>query len=159
MGCQKVKWLQIWESTLDPKVWIIAITMGQFSYFDTFLFIASDALQTGAAYHVTVAVSGFGTLVVTTCDWAAYQSLLWQMSLGSLCFDTILLIGYLSLRMPNISLLMLVRLLSACHCRMCDDLEEPLDSSSRYVLAGYILLAFFAPVTSLIVSMGMAKEA
>lgn len=27
--CQKVKWLQVWDSALDPKVWIISIMMGE----------------------------------------------------------------------------------------------------------------------------------
>jgi hypothetical protein len=107
--CQKVKWLQTWESILDPKVWIIAIMMGKLWGLNKFFgVISSDTIQTDAAYIVNGDVSSFGPLIVTTFSWNAYQSLLWQMPLGAVCFVTILLTSYLSLRIPNIRLLMLV---------------------------------------------------
>ncbi len=113
----------------------------------------------GAAYTVNGAVSGFGPLIVTTFGWSAYQSLLWQMPLGAVCFVTILLTGYLSLKVPNIRLIML----TACclpviaGCAMI--WKSTWTHHAATPLAGYTLLGFFAPVTSLIVSMGMANVA
>ncbi|EXJ57108.1 hypothetical protein A1O7_07452 [Cladophialophora yegresii CBS 114405] len=87
--CQKIKWSQFKEACLDVKVWLVAIMMG-------------------SAYSVNGAVSGFGPLIVSTFGWSAYDSLLWQMPLGGVCFVGILLCGYLSLKLPNIRLIMLV---------------------------------------------------
>ena len=76
--CQKIKWHQIQEALLDVKVWMITVMMG-------------------IAYVINGAISGFGPLIVSTFGWSAYDSLLWQMPLGGVCFIGILLVGFLTL--------------------------------------------------------------
>jgi sugar phosphate permease len=138
--CQKIKWSQFREACLDVKIWITAIMMG-------------------AAYTVNGAVSGFGPLIVSTFGWSAYDSLLWQMPLGGVCFVSILLCGYLSLKVRNIRLLMLIAccLPVIAGCAMIWKSEWYHHAATP--IAGYTIIGFFAPVTSLIVSMGMANVA
>ncbi|KIX01735.1 uncharacterized protein Z518_09461 [Rhinocladiella mackenziei CBS 650.93] len=136
--CQKIKWSQFREALLDLKIWIIAVMMG-------------------AAYSVNGAVSGFGPLIVSTFGWSAYDSLLWQMPLGGVCFVGILVAGFLSLKVPNIRLIMLV----ACCLPVITGCAMIWKSTwyehAAAPIAGYTIIGFFAPVTSLIVSMGMAN--
>ncbi|KAI1627613.1 MFS transporter [Exophiala viscosa] len=138
--CQKIKWSQFKEALIDVKVYIIAFMMG-------------------AAYTVNGAISGFGPLIVSTFGWSAYDSLLWQMPLGGVCFLGILLVGYLSLKVPNIRLIMLI----ACCLPVIAGCAMIWKSSwyehAATPIAGYTIIGFFAPVTSLIVSMGMANVA
>ncbi|KAK5208725.1 hypothetical protein LTR99_001243 [Exophiala xenobiotica] len=138
--CQKIKWPQFREACLDPKVWIIAIMMG-------------------AAYTVNGAVSGFGPLIVSTFGWSAYDSLLWQMPLGGVCLVGILLVGYLSLKVSNIRLIMLIAccLPVIAGCAMI--WKSTWYEHAATPIAGYTIIGFFAPVTSLIVSMGMSNVA
>ncbi|KIV90329.1 hypothetical protein PV10_07642 [Exophiala mesophila] len=138
--CQKIKWAQIREALLDVKVWIISIMMG-------------------AAYSVNGAVSGFGPLIVSTFGWSSYDALLWQMPLGAVCFVGILAAGYLSLKVPNIRLIMIIVccLPTIAGCAMiwkCDWYYR-----APGPIAGYTIIGFFAPVTSLIVSVGMVNVA
>ncbi|KEF60037.1 uncharacterized protein A1O9_04887 [Exophiala aquamarina CBS 119918] len=138
--CQKIKWPQIKEAALDVKVWLIAIMMG-------------------AAYSVNGAVSGFGPLIVSTFGWSAYDALLWQMPLGGVCFVGILLAGYLSSKVQNIRLIMII----ACCLPVIAGCAMIWKSNwyhhAATPIAGYTIIGFFAPVTSLIVSMGMANVA
>jgi hypothetical protein len=138
--CQKIKSSQIKEAILDPKVFVIALMMG-------------------LAYTVNGAISGFGPLIVSTFGWSAYDSLLWQIPLGGICFVGILVAGYLSLKIPNIRLIMLI---SCClpviaGCAMI--WKSSWYEHAAAPLAGYTIIGFFAPVTSLTVSMGMANVA
>jgi len=138
--CHKIKWSQIREALLDPKVWMIALMMA-------------------CAYTINGAISGFGPLIVSGLGWTAYESLLWQMPLGLLCFVGILLAGYLSLKIPNIRLLMIM----ACSLPVIAGCVMIWKGSWTYhagtPIAGYTMIGFFAPVTSLTVSMGMANVA
>ncbi|KAF4556430.1 MFS-type transporter-like protein 13 [Elsinoe fawcettii] len=138
--CQKIKWHQIREALLDVKVWIIAIMMG-------------------AAYVVNGAVSGFGPLIVSTFGWSSFESLLWQMPLGAVCFIMIILVGYLTLIVKNVRLILLAAncLPVIAGCAMIWKSEWYYHASTP--IAGYTIIGFFAPVTSLIVSMGMANVA
>jgi len=138
--CQKIKVSQIKEAMLDIKVWIITMMMG-------------------IAYVINGAISGFGPLIVSTFGWSAYDALLWQMPLGGICFFGILLVGYLSLKVPNIRLIML----AFCCLPVIAGCVMIWKSSWYYhaatPIAGYSILGTFAPVTSLIVSLGMANVA
>ncbi|EXJ78359.1 hypothetical protein A1O3_09520 [Capronia epimyces CBS 606.96] len=138
--CQKIKWSQFKEALFDLKVWMIAIMMG-------------------AAYSVNGAVSGFGPLIVSTFGWSAYDSLLWQMPMGGVCLVGILLAGFLSLKVPNVRLIMLI----ACCLPVIAGCAMIWKSSwyehAGTPIAGYTIIGTFAPVTSLIVSMGMANVA
>lgn len=138
--CQKLKWGQIREAVLDPKCWILGVMMG-------------------AAYTVNGAVTGFGPLIVSTFGYTAFEALLWQMPLGAVCFVSILLTGYLSLKVPNLRLIMLI---TCClpvigGCAMI--WKSTWSHHAATPIAGYTIIGFFAPVTSLTVSTGMANVA
>lgn len=81
------------------------------------------------------------------------------MPLGLVCFVTILLTGYLSLKVPNIRLLMLITCCLPVIAGCVMIWKSTWTHHAATPLAGYTLLGFFAPVTSLIVSMGMANSA
>lgn len=100
-----------------------------------------------------------GPLIVSTFGWTAYDALLLQMPLGAVCFVTIILVGYLSLKIPNIRLIML-----ATCCLPVIAGSAMIWKSSWYhkaatPIAGYTILGTFAPVTSLIVSTSMVNVA
>lgn len=138
--CQKLKWHQIREALLDPKSWILGVMMG-------------------AAYTVNGAVTGFGPLIVSTFGYTAYEALLWQMPLGAVCFVTILLTGYLSLKIPNIRLIMLILCCLPVIAGCATIWRSQWYDHAATPIAGYTLIGFFAPVTSLTVSTAMANVA
>lgn len=133
-----IKRTQLLDALTDPKLYLIALMMG-------------------LAYTVNGAVSAFGPLIVTTFGYTPYTALLWQMPLGGVCFLTILLCGYLSLRFHNIRLLMIILnslpVMAGCVMIWKSDWTR----HAATPLAGYTLIGFFAPVTSLIVSVGMVN--
>jgi MFS family permease len=135
-----IKRSQVIDALTDPKVYLIALMMG-------------------LAYTVNGAVSAFGPLIVSTFGYNPYTALLWQMPLGGVCFVTIILCGYLSLLVRNIRLIMIIlnSLPVMAGCAMIWKSEWTHRAATP--LAGYTLIGFFAPVTSLIVSMGMANVA
>ena len=113
----------------------------------------------GLAYTVNGAVSAFGPLIVSTFGYSPFDALLWQMPLGGVCFVGILAVGFLSLKVRNIRLIMII---CCCLPVMAGVIMIWKASWSHHApapLAGYTLIGFFAPVTSLIVSMGMANVA
>lgn len=81
------------------------------------------------------------------------------MPLGAVCLVTTLAAGYASLLFKNIRLIMLVLaclpVMAGCAMIWKGEWSE----GGATPLAGYTLIGFFAPVTSLIVSMGMANVA
>ena len=81
------------------------------------------------------------------------------MPLGAVCLVTTLACGYASLLFKNIRLIMLVLaclpVMAGCAMIWKGEWSE----GGATPLAGYTLIGFFAPVTSLIVSMGMANVA
>lgn len=138
--CNTIKWDQIREALTDPKVYLISLMMG-------------------LAYTVNGAVSAFGPLIVRTFGYDPFTALLWQMPLGAVCLVTTLGAGYASLLFKNIRLLMLIfcSLPVIAGCALI--WRSPWSSGGAAPLAGYTLIGFFAPVTSLIVSLGMANVA
>ncbi|GAB7332019.1 hypothetical protein MBLNU13_g03918t2 [Cladosporium sp. NU13] len=138
--CNTIKWDQIREALTDPKVYLISLMMG-------------------LAYTVNGAVSAFGPLIVSTFGYDPFTALLWQMPLGAVCLVTTLACGYASLLFKNIRLIMLVLaclpVMAGCAMIWKGEWSE----GGATPLAGYTLIGFFAPVTSLIVSMGMANVA
>lgn len=138
--CHQVKWSHIREALIDPKIYILSTMMA-------------------AAYTTNGAVTGFGPLIVSTFGWTSYESLLWQMPLGAICFVFILLTGYLSLAVPNIRLIMLIACCLPVIAGCAVIWRSTWSPHAAAPLAGYTIIGFFAPVTSLIVSLGMANVA
>ncbi|KAL8632432.1 hypothetical protein Q9189_001807 [Teloschistes chrysophthalmus] len=91
--------------------------------------------------------------------YTTLESILLQFPLGGIVFIFILLTGYLSSRIPNIRIILLILccLPVIAGCAM-------IWRSSWYhraptPVAGYTIIGFFGPVVSLIISLGMANVA
>ncbi|KAL8949997.1 MAG: hypothetical protein Q9222_003940 [Ikaeria aurantiellina] len=155
--CQKLKRSQLREAALDIKIWLIALMMA-------------------AAYTVNGAVSGFGPLIVSTFgnttphavkndpltlpdSYTTLDSILLQFPLGAVVLIFILLTGFLSSRIPNIRLLLLVAcclpVIAGCAMIWKSDWYHRAPTP----VAGYTIIGFFGPVVSLIISTGMANVA
>jgi hypothetical protein len=81
------------------------------------------------------------------------------MPLGAVCLVTTLACGYASLLFKNIRLIMLVLACLPVMAGCAMIWKGEWNKGGATPLAGYTLIGFFAPVTSLIVSMGMANVA
>ncbi|KAI4246301.1 MAG: hypothetical protein L6R40_001969 [Gallowayella cf. fulva] len=138
--CQMLKGGQLREAVLDVKVWLVAFMMA-------------------AAYTVNGAVSGFGPLIVSTFGYTTLDSILLQFPLGGIVLIFILLTGYLSSRIPNIRLLLLLLccLPVIAGCAMI--WKSTWYHRAPTPVAGYTIIGFFGPVVSLIISVGMANVA
>jgi MFS family permease len=138
--CHALKKDQIIESVLDIKTWLIFIMMA-------------------SAYTVNGAVSGFGPLIVSTFGWTTLDSILWQFPLGGICLVLILLTGYLSFKIPNIRIIMLILccLPVIAGCAMIWRSEWTRRAPTP--VAGYSIIGTFGAVVSLIISLGMANVA
>jgi len=138
--CQKLKASQLREAILDVKIWLVAFMMA-------------------GAYTVNGAVSGFGPLIVSTFGYTTLESILFQFPLGAVVFIFILLTGYLSSRIPNIRILLLILccLPVIAGCAMI--WKSTWNHRPATPVVGYTLIGFFGPVVSLIISIGMANVA
>ena len=138
--CQKIKGEQVKEALLDYKVWGFGIMMA-------------------GAYTVNGAVSGFGPLIVNTFGYTVLESILLQFPIGGVVLIFILLTGWLSARIPNIRLIMLVLccLPVIAGCAMI--WKSTWTKRPATPVAGYTIIGFFGPVVSLIISAGMANVA
>jgi len=138
--CQKLKASQLREAIMDIKIWLIAFMMA-------------------GAYTVNGAVSGFGPLIVSTFGYTTLESILFQFPLGAVVFVFILLTGYLSSRIPNIRILLLILccLPVIAGCAMI--WKSTWNHRPATPVVGYTLIGFFGPVVGLIISIGMANVA
>ena len=138
--CQKLKGAQIKEAAMDIKIWLVAFMMA-------------------GAYTVNGAVSGFGPLIVSTFGYTTLDSILIQFPLGGVVFVFILLTGYLSSKIPNLRLILLVLcclpVISGCIMIW----KSAWTHHAVTPVAGYTIIGFFGPVVSLIISIGMANVA
>ena len=93
------------------------------------------------------------------CSWSTLDSILLQFPLGGVVFIFILLTGYLSSRIPNIRLVLLVLccLPVIAGCAMI--WRSNWTHRAAAPVAGYTIIGFFGPVVSLIISIGMANVA
>ncbi|KAJ9632481.1 hypothetical protein H2203_000886 [Taxawa tesnikishii (nom. ined.)] len=138
--CQKIKKEQIWEAVTDVKVWLVALMMA-------------------SAYTVNGAVSGFGPLIVSTFGYSTLDSILFQFPLGGICLIFILLSGWLTSRIPNlrIPLIILFCLPVMAGCIMI--WKSAWTHRPVTPVVGYTIVGFFGPVVSLIITVGMANVA
>ena len=138
--CQKLKGSQIKEAALDIKIWLVAFMMA-------------------GAYTVNGAVSGFGPLIVSTFGYTTLDSILIQFPLGGVVFVFILLTGYLSSKIPNIRLILLVICCLPVIAGCIMIWKSTWTHHAVTPVAGYTIIGFFGPVVSLIISIGMANVA
>ncbi|KAL8828394.1 MAG: hypothetical protein Q9191_002610 [Dirinaria sp. TL-2023a] len=138
--CQKLKVSQLREAVLDIKIWLVAFMMA-------------------GAYTVNGAVSGFGPLIVSTFGYTTLESILFQFPLGGVVFIFILLTGYLTSRIPDIRIVLLILccLPVIAGCTMI--WRSTWSRRPATPVVGYTLIGFFGPVVSLIISIGMANVA
>ncbi|KAF1844216.1 MFS general substrate transporter [Cucurbitaria berberidis CBS 394.84] len=138
--CQKIKISQLREAFLDIKLWLVFILMA-------------------SAYTVNGAVSGFGPLIVSTFGWSSLESILWQFPLGGLCLIAILLCGYMSSRIPNIRLILLIVncLPVIAGCAMIWKSKWTYHAATP--VAGYSIIGTFGAVVSQTIVIGMSNVA
>lgn len=138
--CQKIKASQLKEAFLDIKLYLVFILMA-------------------SAYTVNGAVSGFGPLIVSTFGWSTLESILWQFPLGGLCLIVILLCGYLSSRIPNIRLILLIVncLPVIAGCAMIWKSKWTYHAAAP--VAGYSIIGTFGAVVSQTIVIGMSNVA
>jgi len=138
--CQQIKPSQLKEAFLDSKVWLVFVLMA-------------------SAYTVNGAVSGFGPLIVSTFGWSTLASILWQFPLGGISLITILLCGYLSSRIPNIRLILLVVhcLPVIAGCTMIWKAKWTFHAATP--VAGYSIIGTFGAVVSQTIVVGMSNVA
>jgi MFS family permease len=138
--CHTIKMYQLREAALDIKVWLVFILMA-------------------SAYTVNGAVSGFGPLIVSTFGWSSLESILWQFPLGGICLFTILLCGYLSSRIPNIRLLLLVLMCLPVIAGCAMIWKSTWSYHAALPVAGYSLIGTFGAVVSQTIVIGMSNVA
>ncbi|GMF91390.1 unnamed protein product [Aspergillus oryzae] len=128
--CQKIKWDHIKESFLDLKL-----------------------------YTINGAISGFGPLIVSTFGFNTLDSILFQFPVGGVCVIFIPLCGYISSRIPNTRIPMLVAccLPVIAGCVIIWKSEWGYQPAAPVV--GYALTGFFGPVVSLIITLGASNVA
>ncbi|KAL8992174.1 MAG: hypothetical protein Q9169_007307 [Polycauliona sp. 2 TL-2023] len=138
--CQMLKGDQLKEAILDVKIWLVFFMMA-------------------AAYTVNGAVSGFGPLIVSTFGYNTLESILLQFPLGAIVFIFVLFTGYLSSRIRNINLILLILccLPVIAGCAMIWKSDWYLHAPTP--VAGYTIIGFFGPVVFLIINIGMANVA
>ncbi|KAK4990528.1 hypothetical protein LTR66_006781 [Elasticomyces elasticus] len=138
--CQKIKGSQLREAVLDVKVWLVALMMA-------------------SAYTVNGAVSGFGPLIVSTFGWTTLDSILLQFPLGGICLIFILLCGWLSSRIPNIRIILLILCCLPVIAGCAIIWKSTWSYRAAAPVVGYSIIGFFGPVVSLIISIGMSNVA
>lgn len=138
--CTKFKISQVKEALLDIKLWLVVIMMA-------------------AAYTVNGAVSGFGPLIVTTFGYTTREAILFQFPLGGICFIFILLTGFLSSRIPNIRIILLVMCCLPVIAGFVIIWKSKWPHHPVAPLIGYAIVGFFGPVVSLIITLGIANVA
>ncbi|PYH92157.1 MFS general substrate transporter [Aspergillus ellipticus CBS 707.79] len=138
--CQVIKKEQIVEAFLDVKLYLVAIMMA-------------------AAYTINGAISGFGPLIVSTFGYNTLDSILFQFPVGAICLIFIPLCGYISSRVPNTRIPMLI----ACCLPVIAGCVIIWKSDWGYQPAapvvGYAITGFFGPVVSLIITLGASNVA
>jgi MFS family permease len=138
--CQKIKLYQLKEAFLDIKVWLVFIMMG-------------------SAYTVNGAVSGFGPLIVSTFGWSSLESILLQFPLGGICLITILLCGYLSSKIPNIRIILLVLNCFPAIAGFAMIWKSDWSYHAATPVAGYSIIGTFGAVVSQTIVVGMSNVA
>ena len=138
--CQKFKVSQLREAALDVKVWLVAVMMA-------------------SAYTVNGAVSGFGPLIVSTFGWSTLDSILIQFPLGGICLIFILLTGFISSRIPNIRIVLLILCCIPVMAGCAIIWRSTWSHRAAAPVVGYSIIGFFGPVVSLIIVIGMSNVA
>jgi MFS family permease len=138
--CHKLKKAHVIEAALDVKIWLIFVMMA-------------------SAYTVNGAVSGFGPLIVSTFGWTTLDAILFQFPLGGFCFVLILLTGYLSFKIPNLRIIMLILCCFPVIAGCAMIWRSSWTRRAPTPVAGYSIIGSFGAVVSLIISLGMANVA
>ncbi|KAJ5825180.1 hypothetical protein N7474_002318 [Penicillium riverlandense] len=138
--CQKIKLYQIKESVVDVKIYLVAIMMT-------------------AAYTINGAISGFGPLIVSTFGYNTLDSILFQFPVGGICVIFIPLCGYISSRVPNARIPMLIACCLPVIAGSVMIWKSHWGYHSATPVVGYALTGFFGPVVSLIITVGGSNVA
>ncbi|KAH8708457.1 major facilitator superfamily domain-containing protein [Phaeosphaeriaceae sp. PMI808] len=138
--CQAIKPSQLREAAADVKFYLVFVLMA-------------------SAYTVNGAVSGFGPLIVSTFGWSTLESILWQFPLGGICLVSILGCGWVSSRVRNVRLVLLVLMCFpvVAGCAMIWKSKWAYHAAAP--VAGYSLIGTFGAVVSQTIVVGMSNVA
>ncbi|ETS74130.1 hypothetical protein PFICI_13996 [Pestalotiopsis fici W106-1] len=137
---QSIKVSQIREALLDPKVWLVSLTMA-------------------SGYTVNGAVSGFGPLIVSTFGYSSLESILFQFPLGSVCAIGIPLAGWICSRYRNVRIPLLLLCCLPVIAGFIIIWKSEWGHRPVAPVVGYSLIGFFGPVVSLAVTLGAGNVA
>ncbi|KAL0259556.1 hypothetical protein SLS55_005293 [Diplodia seriata] len=112
-----------------------------------------------AAYTVNGAVSGFGPLIVSTFGYTPLEAILLQFPLGGVCLVTILLSGWLSSRLPNARLVLLVLNCLPVMAGCAIIWRSAWTHRAAAPVAGYSIIGTFGAVVSLVITIAMSNVA
>ncbi|KAI8245918.1 hypothetical protein K4K55_000184 [Colletotrichum sp. SAR 10_96] len=140
IGYGLVYYDKIKEAVLDPKVWLVALTMA-------------------SGYTVNGAVSGFGPLIVSTFGYSALDSILFQFPLGAICAVGIPLTGCLCSKYRNIRIITLIVCTLPVIAGFVTIWKSDWGVRPVAPVVGYSLIGFFGPVVSLTVTLGAGNVA
>ncbi|KAI9371704.1 major facilitator superfamily domain-containing protein [Aspergillus egyptiacus] len=136
----KLKTGQLKEAILDIRIWLVALTMA-------------------AAYTVNGAVSGFGPLIVSTFGYSSLQSILFQFPLGAISAVGIVTTGWLSTRLRNIRIILLILCCLPVIAGFVMIWKSTWGHRPVTPVAGYSIIGFFGPVVGLTISLGASNVA
>ncbi|KAL3471336.1 major facilitator superfamily domain-containing protein [Aspergillus californicus] len=131
---------QLKEALLDVRIWLVSLTMA-------------------AAYTVNGAVSGFGPLIVSTFGYSSLQSILFQFPLGAISAFGIIGTGWLSSRIRNVRVILLVLCCLPVIAGFVMIWKSSWGHKPVTPVAGYSLIGFFGPVVGLTISLGASNVA
>lgn len=112
-----------------------------------------------ARYTINGAVSGFGPLIVSTFGYSSLESILFQFPLGFVSAVGILLTGWLSSRVSNIRIPLLVLCCLPVIAGVSIIWKSDWGHRPVAPVVGYSLIGFFGPVVSLVITLGAGNVA
>lgn len=138
--CQMLKLNQVLDAATDIKVWLVALMMA-------------------SAYTVNGAVSGFGPLIVNTFGYTSLESILLQFPLGFICLVSILFCGWLSSKIPNIRIILLLVNTLPVIVGFVLIWKSTWSHHAAAPVVGYSIIGTFGAVVSQIIVVGMSNVA
>lgn len=110
-------------------------------------------------YTINGAISGFGPLIVSTFGFDTLDSILFQFPVGGICLIFIPLCGYISSRVPNTRIFMLILCCLPVIAGCVIIWKSTWGYQPAAPVVGYALTGFFGPVVSLIITLGASNVA
>ena len=136
----KIKIKQMIEALRDIKLWLLFLM-------STLTWVANGA------------ITGFGPLIVSAFGWNSFQSILLQCPQGAFTSISILLPGYLSSRIPNSRIILLILFCLPTIAGFVMIWKSTWSHHAATPLVGYSIIGCFSGVGSQIFALAMSNVA